>query len=67
MKEQYEKYEKFLGGRFFLFFPQKTKNKDEGRVRGGGKIRKVVEMGIGKVESGNKNLGGEKRKDENKN
>ena len=29
-------------------------------------MRKVVEIGTGKVESVNKNLGGEKRKNENK-
>ena len=51
---------KSLKGSFFISPSPKKENKGEGRVRN------VVEMGIEKVKSVNKNLGGEKRKNENK-
>ena len=47
-----------LGGVYF----SPPRNKGEGGLNWYGKMRKVVEMGIGKVESVNKNLGGEKKK-----
>ena len=59
---QYEKHEKFVWKDLFSLLPQKTKNKGERRPKGCGKMRKIVERGIGKVESVNKNLGGEKKK-----
>jgi hypothetical protein len=51
----------------FLFFPQKTENKGEGRLMRCGKMRKGIEMEIEGGESANKNLGGDKRKNANKN
>ena len=61
MKEQYEKHEKFVRG-FLLFSPQKGKIKAKEERDDGERMRKVVEIGTGKVESVNKNLGGEKKK-----
>ena len=49
-------------GRLCFFLPPKTKNKGEGRLMGCGRVRKGIETEIGKGESGNKNLGGEKKR-----
>ena len=53
-EEKHEKHEKFVGGNFIFLL---QKNKGEEGLKWYGKMRKVVEMGIGKVESVNKKFG----------